>query len=204
MWQLFRRRETLVSVGIAALIGIVVLAHGLLRLTAPSPRYIAAVPGEPGVAPAGGAPALERYAPEMPVDAGGAAAHPVIRGGGRLFYGVTLLLDRQPVPASAHYYLLARFYAAVVREKTVPGAAVPPASVPSAFDAEGRLDLNRATADDLQTLPGIGPAIASRIIAVREQRGGFVYVEELLDVQGIGPARFEQIRDRVTVGPLAP
>lgn len=63
------------------------------------------------------------------------------------------------------------------------------------------VDLNRATAEELARLPGIGPAFAQRIIALREQRGGFRYKEELLDVPGIGPVRYEQLAPLVTVGP---
>lgn len=74
----------------------------------------------------------------------------------------------------------------------------------SAVTADGRININLATAEELQTLPGIGPALASRILEMREYRGGFVYPDELLDVSGIGPARYEQLADRITVGPLDP
>lgn len=67
---------------------------------------------------------------------------------------------------------------------------------------DGRVDINRATAEELQTLPGIGPALAARIIEMRERRGGFVYPEELLDVSGIGPARYERLLEYITIGPL--
>ena len=63
----------------------------------------------------------------------------------------------------------------------------------------GPLDLNTATLDQLDELPGIGPATAQAIIAERERRGGFTSVEELLDVRGIGPAKLEGLRDLVTV-----
>lgn len=66
--------------------------------------------------------------------------------------------------------------------------------------AQGRLiNLNTATVADLDTLPGIGPALAQRIISYREQHGGFRKLEDLLDVPGIGPAKFEELRDLVTV-----
>ncbi|MGE5554450.1 MAG: ComEA family DNA-binding protein [Betaproteobacteria bacterium] len=57
-----------------------------------------------------------------------------------------------------------------------------------------RLDLNRATARELEALPGIGPALARRILAYRESRGSFQAVEELEMVSGIGPARLERLR----------
>lgn len=64
---------------------------------------------------------------------------------------------------------------------------------------KGPLDLNTATLDQLDELPGIGPATAKAIIDERDRRGGFTSVEELLDVRGIGPAKLEQLRDLVTV-----
>lgn len=53
--------------------------------------------------------------------------------------------------------------------------------------ARGRLDLNTATAEELDALPGIGPVLAARIVEHRRQHGAFRSVQELLSVQGIGP-----------------
>jgi competence protein ComEA len=66
-------------------------------------------------------------------------------------------------------------------------------------DIAGPLDLNAATLEQLDALPGIGPTTAQAIIDERERRGGFRSVEELLDVRGIGPAKLERLRDLVTV-----
>ncbi len=63
----------------------------------------------------------------------------------------------------------------------------------------GLVNLNTATVADLETLPGIGPALAQRILDHREKNGGFRTVEDLLEVPGIGPKKFEEIRDHVTV-----
>ncbi|HKK27166.1 MAG TPA: helix-hairpin-helix domain-containing protein [Gemmatimonadota bacterium] len=62
-----------------------------------------------------------------------------------------------------------------------------------------RLDVNRATAQELTRLPGVGPSIARRIVEIREREGGFRSVEDLRAVPGIGPARFDLIRERVRV-----
>jgi len=59
--------------------------------------------------------------------------------------------------------------------------------------------LNTATAQELETLPGIGPALAEAIVAYREEHGPFASVEALDDVPGIGPAKLEAIRDLVVV-----
>lgn len=61
------------------------------------------------------------------------------------------------------------------------------------------IDINRADAAALESLPGIGPKIAQEIIRCREERGRFTNVEDLLSVKGIGPAKFSAIRDLVKV-----
>lgn len=61
------------------------------------------------------------------------------------------------------------------------------------------INLNTATAAQLEQLPGIGPATAAKIIAYREKYGGFKTVDELINVSGIGPAKLEQMRPYVTV-----
>jgi len=63
------------------------------------------------------------------------------------------------------------------------------------------LDINRATAAELEKLPGIGPALARRIVEWREIHGPFRSVEDLLQVPGIGPKTLEGIRDKITVMP---
>ena len=63
----------------------------------------------------------------------------------------------------------------------------------------GKLNLNTATKDDLMTLDGIGEVLAERILAYREQYGGFDSVEELMQVEGIGEKRFAAMEPYVTV-----
>lgn len=79
--------------------------------------------------------------------------------------------------------------AATVLAPVVDGSAPPPA---------GPLDVNRATADELETLPGVGPATAAAIVAERERNGPFVAVADLERVPGIGPAKLAAITDLVT------
>lgn len=59
------------------------------------------------------------------------------------------------------------------------------------------IDINRADREELETLHGIGPAKASKIIEYREEYGGFNAVEELMEIKGIGPATFSKIKDSV-------
>lgn len=70
----------------------------------------------------------------------------------------------------------------------------------SAAEKTGRLNLNTASEKELdERLPGIGPALAKRIVEYREQHGGFRSPEELKNVSGIGEKRYEQIKDLITV-----
>ncbi|EFM12716.1 competence protein ComEA helix-hairpin-helix repeat protein [Paenibacillus curdlanolyticus YK9] len=71
---------------------------------------------------------------------------------------------------------------------------VPPAN-------DGRIDINRANAEELDALPGIGPAKAAAIVADRERNGAFRSVEELDRVKGIGLKMVEKLREHVVVLP---
>ncbi len=64
----------------------------------------------------------------------------------------------------------------------------------------GPVDLNRATSEEIARVPGIGPALAARIVAWREERGSFRTFDDLLKVSGIGPVVLARIRDKVRVG----
>lgn len=64
---------------------------------------------------------------------------------------------------------------------------------------EGPIDLNTADEKSLDSLPGIGPSLAQRIVKYRREHGPFNTVDELSEVPGIGPKRLAEIRDLVTV-----
>ena len=61
------------------------------------------------------------------------------------------------------------------------------------------MDLNRATASDLEALPGIGPKLAHRVIEHRTSHGPFKRVEDLRQVKGIGHKKFDRLRSHVLV-----
>ncbi|MFR0585429.1 helix-hairpin-helix domain-containing protein [Lactobacillus porci] len=72
-------------------------------------------------------------------------------------------------------------------------------SSPAASSAAGKVNLNTATAADLQKLNGIGEKKAEQIIAYREQKGGFKSIDELKEVSGIGDKTFDALKDQITV-----
>lgn len=82
-----------------------------------------------------------------------------------------------------------------------PAVAAAPGAAPAgaALLPDGRLDLNRATAEDLEELPNIGPVTAEKILQYREEIGGFTDVGELRDVPGIGEKTFQGLVEQVGV-----
>lgn len=64
---------------------------------------------------------------------------------------------------------------------------------------QGLININTASAEELDSLPGIGPSIASRIIAYREEKGKFTSIEQIKEVSGIGDSKYEDIKDRICV-----
>jgi competence protein ComEA len=61
------------------------------------------------------------------------------------------------------------------------------------------ININTATQEELESLPGIGPVTAQKIIEYRETNGPFIGIEDIQKVSGIGPATFEKLRDLITV-----
>ena len=76
-----------------------------------------------------------------------------------------------------------------------------PAGSSAQGGASTLINLNTATPAQLDTLPGIGPKVATRIVEYRQKNGGFKKVEELMNVQGIGEKLFLKLKPLVTVTP---
>ncbi len=81
----------------------------------------------------------------------------------------------------------------------VPGRSEAVAVGGGAVDATGRVRINLADAVELQALPGVGPVLAERILAYRDEHGPFAAAEDLLDVSGIGESKLSSLRDSVVV-----
>ena len=129
-------------------------------------------------------------------------------GGGRSASVVVLSESEQPgVRAEAVGPALAEAPASIQLEPSESGqGSGAERGMPSALqeeteqtDAEVTVDLNTATANELEQLPGIGPKRAEAIIAYREAHGPFARVEQVMNVSGIGTGIFQEIRPYITV-----
>jgi competence protein ComEA len=95
--------------------------------------------------------------------------------------------------------------ASVVALTPAVSLAQPPAQEPAAEKGEAArgavVNLNTATAAQLESLPGIGPRAAERILEYRQKNGGFKKIEDLMNVKGIGEKSFLKLKPRITVTP---
>ena len=72
---------------------------------------------------------------------------------------------------------------------------------PKQTEAPAIVNINTAPQAELEKLPGIGPAMAARIVEYRQKNGGFKKIEELMNVQGIGEKAFLKLKPLVTITP---
>lgn len=86
-----------------------------------------------------------------------------------------------------------------IHVQAIGAAPPPPPPGAPAASTPGVISLNSATAAELTSLPGVGEATAAAIVTHREANGPFATVEQLMDVKGIGPAKFEALKDLVGV-----
>ena len=207
----------IVVVAVLAAAAVAVVAVGVVLLRPPRAVTVAPLPTavpapaqpaeQPGPADRPGSRAGQED--EVVVDVAGAVARPGLvrlRGGDRVADAVAAAggvtaeaeiagLNQARVVADGEQVRVPRAGEAPPPSPATPGgtggaAAGGPASP---------VDLNRATLAELDTLPGVGPATATAIIAWRDENGRFRRVDDLLEVPGIGPTRLERLRPLVRV-----
>lgn len=184
------RRDYLWMLAAGVLIGL--LAAGVILLASGQPR--------------GGV--IELQPPPTPgpvmVHVGGAVLQPGVFSlphGSRVYQaieaagGLSPDADPQAVNQAAVLTDGMALYVPVVNQGTI-GEPFPPAQ----RSASVLVNINTAAADELESLPEIGPELARRIIAYRTENGPFRSIEAIQDVPGIGPTIFERIQDMITTG----
>ena len=110
-----------------------------------------------------------------------------------------------PIPPAPRLRAAPR-WAAARPEAPAPPRAVPPprarapASPPAPVADPRPLDLNRASAEEISRLPGVGPSLARRIVEERDRRGRFESADGLKGILGMGPKKLAALRELVTAG----
>jgi len=173
-----------------------------------------AADGDVGGAPGGGPDPVASSEPgddpadEVVVHVAGAVTSPGVQrlpSGARVFEAVDAAGGATPEADMGRVNLAApltdgqQVYVPKVGEPGGGAAMSPSGGVAGGTGPPPVVDLNTATIDQLDELPGIGPAIAQAIVDHRAEHGGFTSVEGLLDVRGIGQAKLDELRSRVTV-----
>jgi competence protein ComEA len=95
---------------------------------------------------------------------------------------------------------LAACLMAVAPALAAPAQEKPAASKAAAATPGAPVNLNTASAAQLEALPGVGPAMAKRIVEYRQKNGSFKKIEELMNVKGIGEKSFLKLKPLITVG----
>lgn len=204
------------AVAAVALVAVVVVIAGVLLTRRPAPAPAVVLPSaDQATAPTTGGAATGEGAPDRPggtitVHAAGALANPgvyVLAAEARVADLVAAAGGPRPDADVDQLNLATRLgdgeRVYLPRKGETPAGAPPPgASSLGAGAATTRaqlLDLNTATAAQLDALPGVGPSIAAAIVEHRTRNGRFRSVDDLLDVPGIGPAKLGVIRPLVRV-----
>jgi competence protein ComEA len=197
------RREL---IGLACVGAVIVAAAGLwyVRSLPKAVRIEATSSGAPRSgtgSPAGSSPSPA--ASPVVVDVAGWVRHPGVyemRQGDRVIDAIRMAGGARPGADLTSLNLASLLQDAqqvlVLRRAAIQGGGGGSASAPG---AGGKVNLNAATLDQLESLPGIGEVLGQRIIDYRQAHGPFHSVDDLLNVSGIGPSHLADLKDLVTV-----
>ncbi|GAA1950293.1 hypothetical protein GCM10009754_18690 [Amycolatopsis minnesotensis] len=195
------RRRGLAVAGAVACLVVVVVVIVLVTSGAPGPEHAPALPAakeaarSPGTDKAGdrpGGPLVVSVVGKV-----GAPGLVTLQAGARVADAVRAAGGALPGTDLTGVNLARRL--ADGEQIVVGGPPAPPAAGPSAGAPGGKVNLNTATAEELDGLSGVGAVTAKRIIDWRTQHGGFTAVEQLREVDGIGETKFSRLRDQVAV-----
>ena len=196
--------------GAMALLAVLVLSAALVSVLVWRSRPLAEPVRPPPVlvAPARspGSPAPGGPGPELVVAVTGRVRHPgvvTVPAGARVIDALRAAGGPLPGADLALLNLARKLADGELVVVGVPGAATGPAGGDATGHrtpgADAAVNLNTATPEQLDSLPGVGPVLAQRILDWRSDSGPFTSVEQLREVTGIGESKFAQLKDRVTV-----
>jgi competence protein ComEA len=186
---------------LAAIVAVVVAWSSSSRLAAKPAAAVpaVAVPKLPGATPA---PAASSQPPDLVVDVAGKVRRPglvKLPAGSRVADAIAAAGGALPQTSTIGMSLARKV---IDGEQLVIGEPQPAGSTAQtsgSFASSGLLDLNTASASDLEGLPGIGPVLAQRVIDWRTAHGGFASVDQLREVSGLGGKKFDVLAPLVRV-----
>jgi competence protein ComEA len=204
MGDWFERNRGLLVV---MLMNLALMGGLLIWLERPAPSPIEIAPPEPTPSPV---PTATSTPSPLRVYVSGAVVRPdvyqlktgsIVKDAIDVAGGVTEDADLIHINLAQELQDQQQIYVPRIGEEEAPPPVTGGESAPPSRFAEpaGRININTATTEELDTLPGIGPALAQRIIEYRENNGSFNSIEEIVGVSGIGEATLEKIRDLITV-----
>ena len=186
------------------LLSLVVLGGMFFFLRRPEPEPITILPPEPTATP------LPTSTPQpLCVYVSGAVAHPdvyelpydsLVKDAVEAAGGPTSEADLDRINLARPVHDEEQIYVPHKGEESPPVSPPSGPSLPSpSSQRDGKVNINTATAEQLSTLPGIGPTRAQCIIDYRTTNGPFRSIEDIKKVTGIGDATFEKLKDKITV-----
>jgi len=189
---------------VIVLLSLVFLGGMFFYLRRPQPEPVTILPPEPT------ATSLPTPTPRpLRVYVSGAVAHPdvyelpydsIVKDAIEAAGGPTGEADLNRVNLARRVHDEEQIYVPQKGEESLPVSPPSSPSLPSpSSQGGGKVNINTATAEELDTLPGVGPSIAQRIIDYRTANGPFRSIEDIKNVKGIGDATFEKLKDKITV-----